>query len=293
VKCDDIRPDLEAFALDALQERERRRVQTHVAVCRDCSDVVRAYQTAVAHLSLAVTVYRARPRLKEKLLGSIGALRPVVTPRSLFLSSRWWAAAAAVFLLMAVGGVTWAVILSSHVRDLQRDNANLQELSQLDNEQRAALLRLQAELSSTKSEQRRMVRNLEEQATLIVLALDPELQPTELAGTAIAPQASCRYVWSTTQKLGALTCHNLAQTSANSVYVLWVNLNDKPHNAGYFSPRADGSAQLLVKLPSPKEGEERKVGGYWVTLEPVSAAASSNPGTDVVLIESPTQIATR
>jgi hypothetical protein len=242
----------------------------------------------VNQLPLSAPLVKAPPRLKERVLGGVGAFRPTVTPVTLVRASRWWAAAAAVFLAIGVGAFAWAISLSSQVNDLKADNARLAELTELDAEQRAALFKLQGELNSAKNQQRVMESTLAEQATLIVLALDPELIPTELQGTLIAPEAQCRYVWSTKQSLGALTCQNLPSISFALTYQLWAVRGDKMVSVGIFSPRNDGSAHLLVR-PS---GESGPLVDMFVTLETASSAPRQ-PSHEVILLKSPDQQAAR
>src|SRR5262249_43816257 len=135
--------------------------------------------------------------------------------------SAWWAAAAAVFLALALGGMTWSFLLSKQGHELEDKNGKLAELSPLHSAQRAARPPRPSGLYSTKTQQKQMASTLEEQSTLIVLALDPDLVPTELEGTSMAPEASCRYVWSTKQSLGALTCRALPSLSTVLTYEFW------------------------------------------------------------------------
>lgn len=289
MKCETLRENYEAFALGVLEPDQARQIEAHIRDCADCAQAVRAYQTAVDHLALAVPLYRAPPRLKQRIMGGVGAFGPTafVPP---FLRTRWWAAsAAAVLLAFAVGGLAWAIILSAEVGRLRQDNSHLAELTQLDAEQRTALLRLQGDLNSARNEQRRMSTTLDEQATLIVLALDPDLVPTELQGTAIAPQSRCNYVWSRTQSIGALTCKNLATTPFAMTYELWATKGDKTVPLGTFLPRIDGTAQMLVKFPSDVEGA---VTNLWVTLEQQNATGAK-PSNDVALQRAPAQEAVR
>ncbi|HEY4685826.1 MAG TPA: anti-sigma factor [Dehalococcoidia bacterium] len=287
--CDDLREDLEAFALGALEPEQARRVTAHVRDCGACSQIVRAYQVAVEHLALSVPLYRASPRLRERILGGIGAFRPPVYAS--FLRQRVWATAAAVVLVaFAVGAIAWAVVLSSQVNRLREDNRHLAELTQLDAEQRAAILQFQTQLSSAQSAQREMSTTLEEQATLIEIALDPDLIPSKMQGTQVAPQATCSYVWSTQQGLGALTCKNLPSTGFMLTYELWATKGDKTLAVGTFLPRDDGTASLLVKFPTDAEGP---VSNLWVTLEQQTSGTRARPSNEVVLFRSPDQQAQR
>ncbi len=291
--CDEVREGVEAFVLGALEPQDARSLEAHLAGCDECARQVDAYRTTVDHLAMSVPLYRAPARLKERIMVGIGAARPAFLPRSL-VALRWWAgAAAAVLVAFAVGGITWAVILSSEVRDLREDNRQLAELSELDAEQRSALLQLRGDLISARSQQERLVTTLEEQATFLVLALDPDLIPTELEGTQLAPEAGCSYVWSRTQEVGALTCQDLPSTSFSLVYELWVTLGDETIGVGTFLPRTDGTAQLLVKLPAEVPGRMSRI---WVTLEqqtPTGETLSSSPGDEVILLPVPPQQAAR
>jgi hypothetical protein len=277
--CARYREDLEAYALGALDPITVRQIEAHLSECRECASIVNAYHRAVEQLALSVPLYRAAPRLKDRVMGGIGA--GGVLNRLSFAQRRWAAAAASFALVgLAIGGLVWAIILSSQVERLREDNARLAELTQLDTEQRTALLRLQGDLMSARSEQRRMSTTLEEQATMIILALDPDLIPTELQGTTLAPSAHCNYVWSTDQGAGALTCKGLPTTAFMLTYELWATKGDKTVAVGTFLPRTDGSAQMLVKFPPDTPGP---VSNLWVTLEQQQSQVRQRPSSEVVL----------
>ena len=287
--CENVREELEAYALGALEPAEARRIAAHLRECSGCTSLVRAYQTAVDYLALSVPLYRASPRLKDRIMGGVGAFR---APAYIgFLSQRWVApTAAAVLLFLAIGAVAWAVSLSSEVSRLRTDNERLAELTQLDAEQRAVLLRMQGELSSARTEQGRMSKTLEEQATLIIVALDPDLIPSELQGTTLAPSARCNYVWSTKQSVGALTCKDLPSTAFALTYELWTTKGEKTVPVGTFLPRTDGSASVLVKFPADTPGP---ISNMWVTLEQQASTPRAKPSSEVVLTRSPDQQAAR
>src|SRR5581483_10631896 len=159
----------EAYALGALDAAQARRIAAHISECADCARQAHAYQQAVDFLALDVPLYRASPRLKERVMGGIGAFRPPVY--TALFRHRWVAATAASLLVaLALGAVVWAVIMSRQVSKLRDDNANLAELTQLDANQRAALLSLQRELSSARNDQQKLSTTLDEQSKLIVLA---------------------------------------------------------------------------------------------------------------------------
>ena len=152
-------------------------------------------------------------------------------------------------------------------------------MTELDAEQRDALLQLEGKLNSAQNEQQRISTTLEEQATYITVALDPNLVPTELGGTAIAPKSTCNYVWSKKQSVGALTCKDMPSTAFSLVYELWAIKGDRSVALGAFTPRGDGTASLLVRYPDNAAGP---VTNLWVTLESDSAVRTV-PSSQVVL----------
>lgn len=260
-----------------LDDARTQQVADHLTECRECSEVVFDYEMAIDNLALAVPLHRANIRVRDRLLGGIGAFpAPVLS----MVRRRWWAvSAAAVLLAFAIGGLTWAIVLSSEVSKLKEQNAQLAELTELDAEQRTALLQLEGKLNSAQNEQQRISTTLEEQATYITVALDPNLDPTELGGTEIAPRASCNYVWSEKQAVGALTCKDMPSTALSLVYELWAIKGDRSVALGAFIPRSDGTASVLVRFPQNAEGP---VTNLWVTLEDASELRSV-PSAEVVL----------
>jgi hypothetical protein len=264
-------------------------VRVHLEECRPCADIVRAYQSTVAELALLTPLYRAPSSLGNRVMGGVSGRSFGIVP---FLRSTWVSAAAALLIIgFAIGAVVWAVRVSSEVTQLREDNDRLAEVSELDSAQRDALLSgLQGDLNSAKTEQKKLVSTLEEQATLIQVALDPDLIPTALKGTYLAPGANCNYVWSTKQLVGALTCKSLPTTSFGLTYELWAMKGDQLIPVGTFNPTIEGTAQLLVKFPPDVEGE---VQDLWVTLERLQSPPASQPHGSVILTRTPEQQAIR
>lgn len=279
--CEELREDLEAYALGALERAPARTVEFHIAECDECAEVVHDYQHAVAHLSIAVPLYRASPRLKSRVMGGISMNTVSIPP---VLRSGWaMAAAAAVLIGIAIGGAVWASIVSSEVSRLKEQNQRLITLTELDASQRAAILQVQTQLSTARDEQERLSTTLDEYATLVQIALDPDLVPTELQGTQLASSASCSYVWSVKQSIGALTCKNMPATSFDSTYELWAQKGNDTLALGTFVPRNDGTASLLVTFPGWATGPMTNL---WVTLEP-DGGSRRGPSAQVVLQPTP------
>jgi anti-sigma-K factor RskA len=107
------------FALDALDEEDRRAFAAHLEGCARCREDVAAFEAAAARLALAVPASEPPRELRARILDAARAERPNVVPlrprRSL------WAPAAALATAAAVAAGTWAVVLSQRVS--QRDDA--------------------------------------------------------------------------------------------------------------------------------------------------------------------------
>jgi len=288
--CETVREDIEPHTLGALDNAATRRMEAHLRTCTACRDLARAYTLTADQLALAVPVVKAPPRLKERVLGGVGAFRPNVTPATLVRTSRWWAAAAVLFLAFGIGAVVWAFTLSVQVNDLKDANAAFADLAQKDAEQRTTLLHLQSQLSTAQSQQRVLESTLVDQATLLGLAVEGDLIPTELQGTTVAPDAQCRYIWSTRQSLGGLFCQKLPAISFAITYQLWAVRGDKVVSMGSFMPRPDGSALLLYK-PSGESGGG-PITNLLVTWESASQIARQ-PSAEVVLERTLPQQASR
>jgi hypothetical protein len=289
-ECVPFREQIEAYALRALEPEEEARVRLHLRDCHDCNEIAESYRLAVDELALVMPVYKAPARLRGRVTGALNG-RPNLSVVAMFQRNKWIAtAAAAVVIAFAVGAFAWAISLSAEVRNLREQNNTFAELSQLDAEQRQSLLELEGALNSARNEQKKLVTTIEEQATMLVIALDPDLVPSELQGTNLAPGASCDYVWSSKQAIGALTCKELRSVSFGVNYALWAVKGDKTIAIGTFVPRNDGTAQLLVKFPQDAQGP---VTDMWVTLERLSSPPRSSPQGEVILSRSAEQTAAR
>jgi hypothetical protein len=289
-ECTPFRDDIEAYALRALDAEEEARVRLHLRDCTECSEIAESYRLAVEQLSLAMPTYRAPARLRGRITGALNG-RQSWSVAAMFQRNKWIAtAAAAVVLAFGIGAFAWAISLSSEVDRLREQNQAFAELSQLDAEQRQSLLELEGQLNSARNEQKKLLTTVEEQATMLVIALDPDLIPSELKGTNLAPGANCDYVWSSKQSIGALTCKELRSVSFGVNYALWATKGDKTVAIGTFVPRTDGTAQLLVKFPQDAPGP---VSDMWVTLERLSSPPRQTPQGEVILSRSPEQQAAR
>ena len=105
-----------AYALDALDERDERAYEEHLARCETCRDDLVALQQASASLAFGVEDRQPPPALRERVLVRARAERSNVVPlrrwRAVTYTSGALAAAAAV---AAIGFAVWATSLRSRL----------------------------------------------------------------------------------------------------------------------------------------------------------------------------------
>lgn len=122
------------YALDALDDVERVRVERHLSGCDECSDELRSFAETSARLGAGVSV-TPPPGLRERVLAEVvqtrqlppETFRPRRRPRTA-AATRWLAVAAAglVLLSAALGGLAW-----TQARDAEQARLVAQELTEV------------------------------------------------------------------------------------------------------------------------------------------------------------------
>jgi anti-sigma-K factor RskA len=104
-----------AYALDALDDDERREFERHLGTCERCAGELAALRDTAASLAYATPSAPPPPALRERILDSAGAERPNVVP----LRRRWTTptlgTVAAVAAVVAIGLGIWNISLSSSI----------------------------------------------------------------------------------------------------------------------------------------------------------------------------------
>jgi anti-sigma-K factor RskA len=255
--CVDVRDDLDAYTLGALDPDDARRVEQHVAACADCRRLLDDARKSVAALALSVPISSAGPAARARLLARAAAddAEPAVV-RHPSSTNRWWLAAAAVLVAALAGVSAWALIAQSRVNDLERDRT-------------AARASANAQASA-----------LAAQRAMLDVIAQRDAQVVSLYGRDAAAAASAQYVWSATRGAGVFVVTGLQQLPAGQTYEAWSVHDSVWKGVGTFSVDASGSGALLVR----DEGDDGAPGGsswYCITVEP--AGGSSNRTGDIIL----------
>lgn len=247
---DELREQSALYALDALSPSERTEFEAHLATCAECRAEVSSLASVAGALAQAVPQTDPPPELRSRVLASVAAAPRLVgrpAPKAIVASALapWLVAAASVILAVTLGA--YAIALRSRVDRLE---ARLTD----------ALRRADASERQVADASRSLA---DAQSQVAVLAA-PDLQRIDLAGQAVAPNASARAFWSRSRGL-VFTASNLPPLASGKTYQLWVlAAQPAPISAGLLKPDPNGRVTVMletpVDLPTPS--------GMAVTIEP-------------------------
>ena len=127
MEADTIHELTAAYALDALDEREEREYEAHLARCPSCREELASFTETATSLAYGVESPAPSPDLRDRILVRARAERPNVVPLRPAWRS-WTAAAAAVAACAAIGLGIWAVTLS---RSLDRTRSAKEQQASL------------------------------------------------------------------------------------------------------------------------------------------------------------------
>ncbi|GHC51259.1 anti-sigma factor [Streptomyces flavofungini] len=229
-----------AFALHALEDEERARVEEHLAHCDPCAQEVRELTETAARLGLAVAT-APRRGMRDDVLRRITSVRqdvPRAEPESgLPRTSRRarpvsrWALAACVAAAAAFGGTAlWQHQQAQDARD-QTHQA------------------------------RKEAREQSQELASVLTAPDARTRTGRLADG-----ASATVVVSASRNRAAFVAAGLPEPPRGKVYQLWFDDDGSMRPAGLLSPGRDSQAMLM-------DGPVDRATGMGITLEPSGGSA--------------------
>jgi mycothiol system anti-sigma-R factor len=134
MRCDEIRPRLDAYVDGELDEAERALVQEHLADCPECGREVAALEHLRAGIRQHAPVHRAPQPLRSQIRTALYR-EAAASARRTRTAPGWLAYAASILIAVAVGsGGTWLIsgerqqdaiaeeIIDSHLRSLLADH---------------------------------------------------------------------------------------------------------------------------------------------------------------------------
>jgi anti-sigma-K factor RskA len=229
-------------AIGAATAEEADAFRAHLPSCADCQRARDEYEEAATLLGRDLDPVAPPPHVRERILEAIDAEQAeVIDARDRFGVSRWWIAAAVVFL--ALWG--WRELSVRVTREkVNSSDAEIRRLAGVNQMLAARNEKLSAEMAALASRDTRTIA---------------------LTGQQISPSASAKVFLEPQQRRAIVFFYNLPANAAGKSYQLWILRADqaKPQSAGVFDVTQLGAASISIEnLPL-----ETAIKGLAVTLE--------------------------
>lgn len=253
--------DLALYALGALDDAERQKLEKHLEECVSCRRELELLRGDLSLLALTTAGPQPPARARQRLMSAIASepRLPVAGPASDPQQRSWWTASGWPALGWAV-----AVALVLVGIGLLRQNSMLHQ----------NLVSLRAQFADQGSK-------LEQANEVVATLLDPEAMKIELVAVGNKPQPRGKAIYQRRNRNLIFFASNLPPLPPEKIYELWLfPANGRaPIAAGLFKPDARGSA-TVVNPPLPADVEAKN---FAVTLEPESGSHESPRGTPVIV----------
>ncbi|MGC2260589.1 MAG: anti-sigma factor [Candidatus Sulfotelmatobacter sp.] len=244
--------DLALYALDALSEEERAKLEQHLATCAACRLELEQLRTDTALLAMSAAGPRPPQRARQRLLEAVAReprTAPVVQSSA---RSAWW------------GWLGWAATAAAIVfaLSLWRENTSLHAM-----------------LASARSSEAESTRQLNELRRIAAPIIEPEAQRVTLVAVKTSPQPQGKAFYLRSRNSLVFLASNMPALPPQKAYELWlIPTIGNPIPAGVFKPDAHGSASV-VNPPLPP-GTEAKA--FAITVE--NQAGSEKPTTPILMM---------
>jgi anti-sigma-K factor RskA len=228
-------------AIGAATPDEANALGAHLASCPDCRRVRDEYADAASLLARDLDPVTPPSQLRDRIFAAIEKDN-VIDARDRFNSSRWWMAAAVVFI--ALWG--WRE-LSIRV---MREKVNSRE----------------ADIRRLAGQNQLLANNNEKLSAQITALASRDTRTIALTGQQVSPSASAKVFLEPQQRRAVVFFYNLPANASDKSYQLWILRADqpKPQSAGVFDVTKSGTASISIEnLPLATE-----IKGLAVTLEP-------------------------
>jgi anti-sigma-K factor RskA len=228
-------------AIGAATADEANTLGAHLTSCPDCRRARDEYAEAASLLARDLEPVTPPSQLRDRIIAATEN-ENVIDARDRFNSSRWWMAAAVVFL--ALWG--WRELSVRVTRErIHTTEAEVRRLAGQNQLLAARNEKLSAEMASLASRDTRTIA---------------------LTGQQVSPSASAKVFLEPQQRRAVVFFYNLPANAADKSYQLWILRGDqpKPQSAGVFDVTKSGAASISIEnLPLATE-----IKGLAVTLEP-------------------------
>jgi anti-sigma-K factor RskA len=224
------------YALGVLDDDERFAFEDHLSGCSSCRAEVSTYHEVIAQLALAVPDHEPPPALRQRVLDSARAVRPIRRARggaATGPSSRerssfgyWLAVASVGVALIALG----AYLSERNVRiGLEQQVAGLADT-----------------VSAREAELARLAAEVSQRDAVIGAVLAADVETARLTAQGRPPSA--RLFWNRRQGRVVMAAFDLEPAPAGRTYQLWGIANGAAISLGTFNTASDGSASATFAI---------------------------------------------
>ncbi len=262
IDCEQDREHIDAYALGALDDAEKRELEAHLVTCDECPPLVDAARETASSIAMAVPFRAANSSLKAKVMAGAAVLDglPQARPAPVRRWSAWQGAAAAA-IVAGIGLVAWGVYNQNQINNLEDENARIAAGATEEAERFATA---NTQLVQAFSFNQDLMRS---QDAVTDIVDQPDAAKLTMEGAGSAPNASGRYVWSRTVGMGSLVARGLPQLAPGKTYCLWVIYESDWVVGGTFTVDETGTGRLIVEDLDVSENAGR-LQAFEVSIEP-------------------------
>ncbi len=261
ITCEEVRDNLDAWAIGALDADDTAALEGHLPGCADCTLAADAARSTASALALAVPLHAAPSSLKTRVLSSATApqQRPVSKRPAAW---RYWPSAAAAVAVIGVGIGAWGVNAQNDLNNLE-DSRAVALSSASTAESQYATVSTQLVMASDANEE---LADTQDAVTEIVT--QPDAARVAMEGTERSEESSGRYVWSSAAGMGSLVALSLPPLAEDETYCLWLVYETDWVLAGTFDVDEEGTGRLIVKDLDTTSATVGALTAYAVSIEP-------------------------
>ncbi len=279
--CETARENIDAYAIGVLDAEEARLLEDHLRGCVACADLTEEAREGGTALALAVPLVSSGPSLKARVLASAAVLTEVTRQRR---RSHWWQTAAAALVLVSLAGLSWGVFLQRRVDGLGARNATVRVDATAQSDQLATV---RTQLVQMTDFNQKLADSVGSQDAVLDVVSQTDVRRIQMEGTSRAPQANGRYLWSSSEQLGALVATGMPALTPGKTYQMWMVYESRWVPGGSFAVDANGRGQLIVRKATPDTRDDGEPLWFCVTIEPASGALTAATGE--MVLRSPLQ----
>jgi anti-sigma-K factor RskA len=253
VTHDELRTNIDAWAIGALPEAEARAVEAHLAECPDCQADARASGVVTVGLAESVPGHAPAAAVRTRLMAAVEADQPGATVRPFVVRERRSLAARTGWLVAAASLALCAYLTWDGLR-LRDQVATLS----------SQLAEAKALVAAAETRIAGLQNSADRGTSAMAILTAPDMAKIDLAGQPEAPDAQARAFWSR-QRGMVFSASKLPPPPPGKTYQVWVVTADPaPISVGLIEPDHQGHVDVVFATP-PDIPQPKAVA---VTLEP-------------------------